>query len=68
MDVHLVHSAGVALIVRAKAKTDERNAEVLAQLLRTVIPPRADGSRLERISRAAPMDESRLKVAEGFRE
>jgi transposase len=41
VDVHVAHPAGVALIARAKVKTDERDAEVLAQLLRTGYLPEA---------------------------
>ncbi len=41
VDVHLAHPAGVALIAKAKVKTDERDAEVLAQLLRTGYLPEA---------------------------
>jgi transposase len=41
VDVHLAHPAGVALIAKAKVKTDERDAEVLAQLLRMGYLPEA---------------------------
>jgi transposase len=41
VEVHLAHPAAVELIARARVKTDERDAEVLAQLLRTGYLPEA---------------------------
>jgi transposase len=41
VEVHLAHPAGIALIAQARVKTDERDAEVLAQLLRTGFLPEA---------------------------
>lgn len=41
VEVHMAHPAGIALIAQARVKTDERDAEVLAQLLRTGYLPEA---------------------------
>jgi len=41
VDVRLANPAGIALIARSKVKTDARDAEVLAQLLRTGYMPEA---------------------------
>jgi len=41
VDVRLANPAGIALIARSKVKTDARDAEVLAQLLRTGYLPEA---------------------------